>query len=106
MTMLGTIKGAALFGMTGAIATAFLEVLGYAMLQSSAPPAESLIGSAATGGAVSMAVFWIYKARVDRMEETKADKSELLTIHDALKEIKDDIKYLVRGNDRRDRGEQ
>lgn len=105
MTMLGTVKGAALFGMTGAIAAAFIDVLGYSLLQSATPPAGDLLGSAATGGAVSVAVFWIYKARVDRMEETKADKSELLTIHDALKEIKDDIKYLVRGNDRRDRGE-
>ena len=102
--MIGTIKGAALFGVTGAVVTGIAEVIGYAMLQGAAPPAGDLVGGAATGGAVSMAVFWIYKARVDKLEETKADKHELTAVHDTLREIKDDIRYLVRG-DRKDRGE-
>ena len=102
--MIGTLKGAALFGATGAVVTGIAEVIGYALLQSTTPPAGDLVGGAATGGAVSMAVFWIYKARVDRLEETKADKHELVDVHDTLREIKEDIRYLVRG-DRKDRGE-
>lgn len=102
--MIGTLKGAALFGVTGAAIAATLETIGYLALQATTPPAGDLVGGAATGGAVSVAVFWIYKARVDRLEETKADKHELVAVHDTLREIKEDIRYLVRG-DRKDRGE-
>lgn len=96
--MLTTAKGALLFGAAGAAVTTFAELAALTVAQTapSFPPTGDLVGGAITGGAVSATVFWIYKARVDRMEEKKADKSDLDPIREALRDIREDVRYLVR----------
>lgn len=104
--MLTTLKGTALFGVAGAAVMAAAEfAAAVAQAGPTLPAPTDLVGGAVTGGAVSAAAFWIYKARVDRLEEKKADKEELAPIRDALREIKDDVRYLVRER-RRDREEE
>ena len=102
--MLTTAKGMLLFGTTGAVVMTIAELAAVLAAQAapSLPPTGDLVGGAVTGGAVSAAAFWIYKARVDRMEEKKADKSDLDPIRESLREIKEDVRYLVRER-RRDR---
>jgi hypothetical protein len=96
--MLTTAKGTLIFGAAGAAVMAFAELAALAVTQAApaVPPAGDLVGGAVTGGAVSAAAFWIYKARVDRMEEKKADKSDLEPIRESLREIREDVRYLVR----------
>lgn len=79
----------------------------YALLQSTGHSTPEAIGSGAVGGAaISAAAFAALKSqqsdhsrRLDKVEEDKADRRELAAMHDTLKEIKADIRSLVKGAD-------
>ena len=84
-------------------------LLTVAAIQAAPLPSVGDFGAAGvTGAATSLAVLWAWKAsadkRMERLEVEKASKDDLRPIHETLKEIKDDLRYLSR-QARRDSGE-
>lgn len=78
-------------------------VLMIAAIQAAPLPDIGTFGAAGvTGAATSLAVLWAWKAttdkRLEKIESDKASKDDLVPLHEALKEIKDDVRYLVRSN--------
>ena len=76
-------------------------ILAASLIQSNPiPPIENFGVAGVTGAATSLAILWAWKAtadkRLDRIEVEKASKDDLRPIHETLKEIKDDLRYLSR----------
>jgi hypothetical protein len=78
-------------------------LLALAAIQATPLPGFETFGAAGvTGAATSLAVLWAWKAttdkRLEKIENDKASKDDLVPLHEALREIKDDVRYLVRSN--------
>lgn len=84
----------------GGAAMADMGVLVLGAMQAVTPGVETFVGAGATGAATSLAVLWAWKAttdkRLEKIENDKASKDDLIPLHEALREIKDDVRYLVR----------
>ena len=91
--MLGTVK-AALIG-AGVVDGTIALV---ALLQNTAPDAPSWVGGGVSGATVSVALWWVYKEKVDRHDkvlDTKADVKDLVPIKEAVDEIRQNVHMLV-----------
>lgn len=96
-------KLVALSSVTGGVVVAALE-LTVAALQQASVPATDVIGGGVTGGVIVGAVAWAtYKQKVDQhdaeiktLHESKADKDALDTHAELLREVREDVKWLVR----------
>lgn len=65
----------------------------------SLPSTPSLVGGGAAGAGVSVALWWVYKEKVDRLErvvDAKADVKDLHPIKERLDQIHGDVQMLVR----------
>lgn len=97
-----------LTAVTGVIGAALVDagVLVYAALQQTPVSAGDLGAAGLTGAATSVAVLWAWKGTVDErlreIEDKKADKDALDAHGELLKEVRDDVRWLVRQK----RGEQ
>lgn len=84
-------------------AAADAALVAIAAIQATPLPGLETFGAAGvTGAATSLAVLWAWKAttdkRLEKIENDKASKDDLKPLHEALREIKDDVRYLVRSN--------
>lgn len=80
-------------------------LLTVAAMQSAPVTAGDLGAGGLAGAATSVAVLWAWKGitdeRIKRIEDTKADKEDVRQQSDLLKEVREDVKWLIkhkRGN--------
>ena len=74
-------------------------VMALGMLQSTTPSATDFLGGGAAGGVVSVAMWWVYKEKVDANEraiDRKADLKDLDPVKAQLARIEGDLQYLIR----------
>ena len=91
--MVGTIK-AALIGV--GVTDGLIAVV--ALLQNTTPDAPSWVGGGVSGATVSVALWWVYKEKVDRHDkvlDTKADAKDLVPLKEAVDEIQANVRMLV-----------
>ena len=73
-----------------------------ALQQTPLPDPTTMIGAGGAGAATSLAVLYAWKGyadkRLDKVESEKADKADMFRIEGALREIRDDIRYLTRSS--------
>lgn len=90
-----------------AMASAIGVVLGdagavaWAALQATAPPTIGDLGAAGlSGAAASIAVLLAWKTaadkRIERLEDSKADKDAIADLKTTINEIKADVRYIIR----------
>lgn len=91
VTALAGVIGAALFDAAAVV---------YAALQQAPVSAGDLGAAGLTGAATSVAVLWAWKGTADerlkRLENEKADKEDLKAHGEMLKEVREDVRWLVR----------
>jgi len=91
-----------LTAITGVVGAAIVDsaVLVHAAMQSVPVSAGDLGAAGLTGAATSVAVLWAWKStadeRIKKLEDGKADKDDLSAHADLLKEVRDDVKWLIR----------
>ena len=97
--MTALVKATALTGIVGA-ALVDAGVLVYSALQQAPVSPGGLGAGGLAGAATSVAVLWAWKGtadeRIKKLEDSKADKEDLRAHADLLKEVRDDVKWLIR----------
>lgn len=76
------------------------SLVAWAALQSTTVSAGDLGAGGVAGAATSIAVLWAWKGitdeRIKRIEDTKADKEDVRQQSDLLREVREDVKWLIK----------
>lgn len=93
------LKITALASVAGAAVTD-AGILTVAALQSSTVTPGDLGAGGIAGAATSIAVLWAWKGitdeRLKRIEDTKADKEDVRQQSELLREVREDVKWLIK----------